>query len=108
MCVCVRERQRQIQTGMGENKKDGVKESFTQKPNLWMLKRKRPKKSVNECLRVCVCFSVAFPMAIYSPATHWGLSGVHTQTTGEKNPKQKCDLKQNALSENISFHGNQT
>lgn len=74
MCVCVRERQRQIQTGMGENKKDGVKESFTQKPNLWMLKRKRPKKSVNECLRVCVCACVSlwlFPW-LFTAQLHTG------------------------------------
>lgn len=47
---------------------------------------------------VCVFLS-GFLMAIYRPVKHWGLSGVHTQSTGDlKKTQYKHDCKQYTLS----------
>lgn len=75
-----------------ENKKDGEKESFSQKPNLWMLKRKPPKK---ECEKVCVCFSLAFPW-LFTAQSDTGDCLKFTHTVPEE---QNRDRKRYTLSE---------
>lgn len=62
-----------------ENKGWGERELYSEAKSL-DAEKKKSKKSVNECV-----FLAGFPMAIYSPVRHWGLSGVHTQSAGEKN-----------------------
>lgn len=70
-----------------KNKKTGEAESFTHRPNLWMLNGKRPKRAwMSQCVCVCERALTDFPKAIYSPARHWGPSGVHTHRVETRPP----------------------